>query len=101
MIMQTSDNENFKDVFAKYVCSSSSGVIVGSSIIEEKKFVENNRVFLKLVIEVKVGKYKKKKDPYFNIEATLNKDNIREGESLSLSIKSSKNCYITVLGYSV
>ncbi len=97
MILQTSENEKFKDIFAKYVCTSSSGTIIGSSILEEKKFVENNRVFLKLVIEVKVGKHKKKKDPYFNIEANLNKDNIREGESLSISVKSSKDCYITVL----
>ena len=97
VFMESQGNKKFKDVFAKYLSTSSKGIIINSTIIEEKKYIENNQVKLKLVLKVLTGKQKEDKDPYFNIQASTNKSTLREGESLSLSITSSQDCYITVL----
>ncbi len=97
VFMESEGNKKFTDIFAKYLSTCSKGTIINSSIVEERKYLKDNEVKLKLVIKVTTGKQKEEKDPYFNLDASTNKTTLREGENLSLSIKCSKDCYITVL----
>ncbi len=99
VFIESEGDKKFSDVFAKYLTTNSKGTIINSSIITEKKYIQNNEVRLKLVMKITTGKQKKEKDPYFNIEASTNKTTLREGEALSIKVKSSKDCFITVLNF--
>jgi hypothetical protein len=50
-----------------------------------------------ITIKVKVDKQKGEKDPAFQITANLNRQYYKNGEEMELSVKSSKDCYLTIL----
>jgi len=96
IIQAESDNKITIDHFSKLTNQTSNGIILEKEIIKEENTVENNLVYKTVTLKIKVGKQTGEKDPYFNVEASLNKDYFKSGEEIKIEIKSSKDCYITV-----
>ena len=56
-----------------------------------------NKIEKVVTIKVLVGKQKSMKDSAFQIESNLNREYFKNGEEMELSVKSSKDCYLTIL----
>ncbi len=96
LIQAESDNKITIDHFSKLTNQTSNGIILEKEIIKEENIIKNNLIYKTVTLKIKVGKQTGEKDPYFNIEATLNKDYFQNGEEIQIQIISSKDCYITV-----
>jgi len=84
--------------FSKLTQQVSNGIVLEKEILEEKNFVFDDGIIIKSVTsKIKVGNQKGKKDPSFQITATLNREYYKNGEELEIELKSSKDCYITIL----
>jgi hypothetical protein len=96
-LQAASQNKTILDHFSSLSKQFTRGRILEKKLIHKQKRIEEGDYVIVVVLEVRVGKEKGKKDPYFNVTAELDRDMLKEGEQLKLSVKSSKDCYITVL----
>ncbi|MCK4653572.1 MAG: DUF4384 domain-containing protein [Candidatus Cloacimonetes bacterium] len=85
------------DHFSKLTNQTSQGVILKKEILKEENITQNNILYKSVTVKVKVGKQEGERDPFFKLEATLNKDYFKEGDVLELEIIPSKDCYLTIL----
>ena len=85
------------DHFSKLTNQTSQGIVLGKEIIKEENITQNNILYKSVTVKVKVGKQEGERDPFFTLEAALNKDYFKEGEELELEITPSKDCYLTIL----
>lgn len=92
------DAENVtRDDYLHLIDQTTQGVIVDKKIINEQIITINNSIFSQVTLHVKIEKQKGEKDPYFSIDASLNKEHFQENETLEISCVPSKDCYITIL----
>lgn len=77
-----------------------SGKIDGKREGKYELFIDNDKQYIKLSIEILVGENVGIPDPNFELEVTLNKSNFEEGEDIIITIESSQNCYITIFSQS-
>lgn len=82
--------------FSSLSTQTTNGIILEKNLIHKEIKIDGQNLVKVVVLKVKVGKQKGKKDPYFTVTANLNRDIFKEGEELELSVQSSKDCYITV-----
>jgi len=85
--------ENFSSITQQ----TAQGIILEKEIISEKTISKGNTLQKVVTLKVKVGKQKGVKDPSFAIIANLNRDYFKDGEEMGLFVKSSKDCYLTIL----
>jgi len=97
LIQAESNNEITMDHFSKLTNQVSNGIILEKEILEEVNYAVNEGILKSVTLKIKVGKQQGKADPYFSIDANLNKTYFQEGEELLLSVTSSKDCYLTIL----
>ncbi|MBW1717903.1 MAG: DUF4384 domain-containing protein [Deltaproteobacteria bacterium] len=83
--------------FSALITQTTNGIILEKDIIHKSIKTDGNNLVAVVLLRVKVGKQKGKKDPYFNVSARLNRDTFKEGEQIELTVQSTKDCYITVL----
>jgi len=97
LIQAESNKEITMDHFSKLTNQTSCGIILEKEIIEEKNVTQDIHIYKILTLKVKVGKQPGEDDPYFTLDASLNKDYYQDGDQLFLEVVPSKDCYITVL----
>lgn len=97
LIQAESNNKITMDHFSKLTNQVSNGIILEKEILKEVNFAVNEGILKSVTLKLKVGKQQGKTDPYFSIEAGLNKTYFQDGEKLLLSVTPSKDCYLTIL----
>jgi hypothetical protein len=84
------------DHFSQIINSMSTGVILEKKILkEEKQLIDGFWIYV-ITLQAKVGKLKGENDPFFKLEAKLNRDNYQHGDKMTIEITSTKDCYIYV-----
>ena len=76
---------------------TAQGIIIEKEILKDYIVSKGDQLLKVITIKVKVDNQKGKKDPSFQIAANLNRDYFKDGEEMELSVKSSKDCYLTIL----
>ncbi len=97
LIQAESNNEITMDHFSKLTNQISNGIILEKEILKEVNLAFNEGILKSVTLKIKVGKQQGKVDPYFSIDADLNKIYFQDGEELLLSVTPSKDCYLTIL----
>ncbi|MCK4654328.1 MAG: DUF4384 domain-containing protein [Candidatus Cloacimonetes bacterium] len=90
-------NEILLDNFASITKQTTQGIILDKEIIKEEIVTKNNQLQKMVTIKIHIGKQKGVKDPSFEIISELNRKYFKDGEEMELSVKSSKDCYLTIL----
>ncbi len=85
------------DNFSSITQQTTQGIVLEKKIAKEEIVLNGNLLQKIIVLKVKVGKQKGEKDPSFEIYANLNREYFKDGEEIELSVKSSKDCYLTIL----
>ncbi len=96
-IQSESSFKSLIDYFSQITSLMSQGFILEQKILRNNTKTENENIIKEVTIEVKVGKQKGEKDPYFYINSDLNKEHFTEGEKLQIEITPTKDCYLTIL----
>ena len=90
-------NEILLDSFSSITKQTTQGIILEKEIISEEIVSNGNKIENVVTVKVHVGKQKGEKDSAFQIESNLNREYFKDGEKMELSVKSSKDCYLTIL----
>lgn len=85
------------DHFSRFTSSMSRGIILEKKIIAENRKFYGEDLFFVVTLKAKLGKLEGSSDPFFKINASLNRQRFQDGDEMVIEIKSSKNCYIYVL----
>lgn len=96
-IQAETDKQVLIDNFSSITRQTIQGIIVEKEILEDKIITNGNQLLKVVTLKVKVDKQKGEKDAAFEITASLNREYFNNGEVLELSVKASKDCYITIL----
>jgi hypothetical protein len=96
-IQVENQNQILIDNFSSIIQQTAQGIIIEKEILTDEIISNGNQLLKVVTIKVKVDKQKGEKDPSFQITANLNRDYFKDGEELELTIKSSKDCYLTIL----
>ena len=96
-IQAENPNQILIDNFSSITQQTSQGIITEKEILKDEIISRENRLIKVVTIKVKVDKQKGEKDLSFQITANLNRDYFKDDEEMELSIKSSKDCYLTIL----
>lgn len=96
-IRAENQNEILLDNFSSITQQTSQGIILAKEIISEEIISNGNQLQKVVTIKVQVGRQKGEKDPFFEISANLNRLYFKDGEEIELLVKSSKDCYLTIL----
>ena len=92
------DSENVtRDDYIHLTDQTTQGIIVEKKVIDEKIFTLGNSFFSQVTVQVKIDKQEGEKDPFFSLDASLNKEHFQEYETLEISCVPSKDCYLTIL----
>lgn len=86
-----------RDDYIHITDQTMQGIILDRKVISEKIITIDNAIFSRVTVHVKIGKQKGEKDPYFSLDASLNKEHFQEYETLEISCIPSKDCYVTIL----
>ena len=84
------------DYFSKLTNQTSQGIILEKEILKEKIVTSGNSIYKIITIKLKVGKQSGIKDQNFNVNAELNKEYYKVGESLQLFVTPSIDCYLII-----
>ena len=90
---------NFKtniNHFSEITKLTTNGIILGKEILDDSVITVGNNSYQTIKMKIKVGKQKGEKDPYFRMEAQLNRDQFKENDFVEISIKPTIDCYVTV-----
>jgi len=82
--------------FSRITRLATNGVILAKEILEENITTIGNNIYQVVKMKIKVGKQKGEKDPYFRVEAQLNRDRFQEKDLMEISIQPTVDCYVTV-----
>jgi len=82
--------------FSEITRFTTNGVILAKEILEENITTIGNNIYQVVKMKIKVGKQKGEKDPYFRVEAQLNRDRFQENDLMKISIQPTVDCYVTV-----
>ncbi len=86
-----------RDDYLNLTEQTTQGIILDKKVISEQIITIGNAIFSRVTVHVKIGQQKGEKDPYFSLDASLNKEHFQEYETLEISCVASKDCYITIL----
>jgi len=96
-IQAENENQILIDNFSSITQQTTQGIITEKEILKDEIISKENQLLKLVTIKLKVDKQKGEKDPSFQISANLNREYFKDGEELELSVKSSKDCYLTIL----
>lgn len=96
-IRSESNDKIILDQFSSLSNQTTRGIILEKEIISEKIDSDGNNLVKIVNLKVKVCKQSGEKDPYFNIDATLNRSYFQDGDEMELTSTSSKDCFLTIL----
>ena len=96
-IQAENQNQILLDNFSSIIQQTAQGIIIEKEILKDEIISKANQLLKVITIKVKVDKQEGEKDPTFKISSNLNRDYFKNGEELELSVKSSKDCYLTIL----
>ena len=85
------------DDFTSITQQTTRGIVIKKEILKDEIISQGNQLLKIITINTKVSKQKGEKDPSFQITANLNRQYFKNNEEMELSVKSSKDCYLTVL----
>ena len=84
------------DHFSQLTNTMSSGIILEKEVLEDEiKTIFGNEVY-EVKLKAKVGKLEGESDPFFKLEANLNRDHYQDGDEMIINVTSSKNCFVYV-----
>jgi hypothetical protein len=84
------------DHFSQITNIMSRGIILKKEILEARHTPYNNESIYIVTLKAEAGKLEGKRDPFFEIEASLNRNQYQNGDEMIININSTKNCYIFV-----
>jgi hypothetical protein len=96
-IQAENQNQILIDNFSSITQQTAQGIIIEKEILKDEIISKENQLLKVITIRVKVEKQNGEKDPSFQITADLNREYFKDSEEMELSVKSSKNCYLTIL----
>ena len=85
------------DNLTSLITKTSRGIIIDKEIISENNVIIDNQVYIVVTLKLKVGKQKGERDPAFTITGEINREYFQNGEEMKISVKSSQDCYLTIL----
>ncbi|MBU0460916.1 MAG: DUF4384 domain-containing protein [Nanoarchaeota archaeon] len=85
------------EIFSTLCSETAKGIIIEKKIVQETTKTVNSNLIKEINLKIKVGKQNGEKDLNFNLDASLDRDYLKNGEEISLTIISSKDCYLSVL----
>ena len=85
------------DNFSSITQQTAQGIIIEKEILKNEILSKGNQLLKVITIKVKVDKQKGEKDPSFVLNPEINREHFKDGEEMELSIKSSKDCYLTII----
>lgn len=93
-ILSESNLEIDLDHFSHLINTMSNGLILEKEILkEEKKMVEDEFIYI-ITLKAKVGKLKGESDPFFKLNANLNREHYQHGDEMAIEVSSSKDCFV-------
>ena len=92
-----SQNQILIDNFSSITQQTTKGFIIEKELLKDELISNGNQLLKVITLKAKVDNQKGEKDPSFKITANLNRDYYKFGEEMELSVKSSKDCYLTIL----
>ncbi len=84
------------DHFSQIINSMSQGLILDKTIISTAISTVDNYPIYAVTLKAKVGQLTGTDDPYFKIDASLNRDNYQDGDEMIINISTTKDCFIFV-----
>ena len=94
-ILQEQDNGKF---FNQMISVELDGEIKDDKVLEDKVYIKDNDIYIDYKFQFWILK-ESKKDPYFQINATSDKYECNNGEKLTVSFRSSLDCYLYLYNY--
>lgn len=95
-IQAENQNQILIDNFSSITQQTSNGIITEKELLKDEMISNGNQLLKVVTIKLKVEKQKGEKDPSFQITANLNREYFKDVEEMELSVKSSKDCYLTI-----
>jgi hypothetical protein len=99
-IQVESNSELVQNDFLSLTSLTTNGLILDKVIIDEKVVSDGENVDKIVRLKVKIGTQKGRKDPYFSIRASLNREMFKLDETLQVTVTSTQDCYLTILNIS-
>ncbi|MDP8231497.1 MAG: DUF4384 domain-containing protein [Candidatus Zophobacter franzmannii] len=96
-LLSETNDEITLDHFSKLTKLTTNGIILQKEVTNDVTELIDGRMYKAVTIKIKIGKQKGENDPYFSIQASLNKTYFKENELIEIEITPSLDCYITVL----
>jgi len=96
-IQAENQNQILIDNFSSITQQTAQGIIIEKEILKNEILSKGNKLLKVITIKVKVDKQKGEKDPSFMLTSEINREYFKDGGEMELSIKSSKDCYLTIL----
>ena len=96
-IISETDMKMDMDHFSLFTNTMSRGIILEKEIIAEKRKLYAEDLVFVVTLKARAGKLDGASDPFFKIEASLNRQRFQNGDEMIIQINSSKDCYIYVL----
>ena len=96
-IQAENQNKILIDNFSSITQQTAQGIIIEKEILKDELISNGNQLLKVITIKVKVDKQKGEKDPSFVLISEINREYFKDGEEMELSIKSSNDCYLTIL----
>ncbi|MBC8214022.1 MAG: DUF4384 domain-containing protein [Candidatus Marinimicrobia bacterium] len=84
------------DHFSQIINSMSNGIILEKEILKEETKIIDGYLLSIVTIRAKTGKLEGKSDPFFKLEANLNRENYQQGDEMIININSTKDCFVYV-----
>ena len=95
-IQAENQNQILIDNYSSITQQTAQGIIIDKEILKDEIISKENQLIKVITIKVKVDKQKGEKDPSFQVTANLNSEYFKDVEEMELSVKSSKDCYLTI-----
>jgi hypothetical protein len=84
------------DHFSQIINSMTQGLILEKEILETGIKTINTTQIYCVTLKAKVGTLKGDDDPFFKLDAQLNRDHYQEGDEMVIDISTTKDCFIFV-----
>lgn len=100
--LSTRDDDQVYDHFTRFVRTITRGRILKEDIlfdgIEQQPIPGTNRTqpIYRVKIRVQIHQEEGEPDPAFKLSINLNEESFREGETITLELKATRDCYVTV-----
>jgi hypothetical protein len=96
-IQSESNHKIIQNDFLSLTSLTTKGIILEKELIDDEIISDGKHLEQMVRMRIRLGMQQGRKDPYFKVHASLNKDTFKVGDTLQLTISSTQDCYITIL----